>query len=141
MKDNKGSSAASPALPSGHSTDSSRADFSQELNKSATSATTPGINLQHSQLEKARSLSASGTSPSPSLAGAGRIGDAQPLPGMAPKANGSGFVPNGVPPPTQPLRQATPLQNGHAPPAAPAIYDKKVRAPGRGVCILTTYLY
>jgi len=99
-------------------------------------ASTPVI-PQHIQLEKAKSFSTPGASPSPSLAGAV---SGQPSPALVPRINGAAPMNglNGIGPagPNGHQSQGAPLQNGHAPvapPPPPPIYKEKTRAPGRGL--------
>ncbi|KAK5663543.1 hypothetical protein OQA88_3974 [Cercophora sp. LCS_1] len=137
VKDSKSSGAPSPAPPTGQSSESSRADGGQDVSRSFSStAGTPGL-LQHAQLDKARSLSLSGASPSPSLGPAGQNGSAQPSPAMLPRANGNVPLMNGVAASGQhpQFAHGVPGQNGHhqAPPPPPPIWDKQLRAPGRGL--------
>lgn len=141
VKDTKSSGAPSPAPQTGQSSDSSRADGGQDINRSfpLPAANTPGGPLQHLQLEKARSFSTPGASPTPPFVGVRQEGSAQPSPAMIPRVNGAvalngqnGIGPIGQNTPQLPI--GAPVQNGHppAPPPPPPIYDKKFRAAGRG---------
>lgn len=137
VKDPKGSAAASPAPLTGLSSDSSRADAALDGNRPLPSANAPTFALQHAQLDKMRSLSTSGAPPSPALSGSRLDGSAQPSPAMLSRVNGVVAGPNGVTTVGQHAHQfslATPHQNGHppVPPPPPPIYDKTIRAPGRG---------
>ncbi|KAK4193472.1 Bromodomain-containing protein [Podospora australis] len=126
----KGSATGSPAPPTNQSADGA----------------TPQAAAINPQLEKARSMSISGASPSPSSVAPG----AGPSPAMAPGLNGNVPRPfnltngTGPTPQGQPIFQPHPLQNGHpapvaapvpapAPPPPPPVWDNIYRAPGRGL--------
>ncbi|KAL2023637.1 hypothetical protein VTK56DRAFT_1794 [Thermocarpiscus australiensis] len=139
----RGSTAASPAPQTGQSTDPAGPDVATNSNPGVL---TPGANTTGAsfQVDKARAASTPGPSPGPSAAGAmPGVGTQQP-PTALPRPNGnapsSGNVPNGMPIPGQNNHHAPSvpqLQNGHtavAPSAAQQhLWDKKYRAPGRGL--------
>lgn len=127
----RSSAAASPAPPTGQSSDSNRTDGP---------AVNGGRGPQPSgalppHLDKTKS--GSGVSPSPTAGWARPAFEdrGQALPGGQARVNGApGTVdgPNGS-------ASGAPLQNGHSqPPVAapppPLIYDRKLRAPGKGKC-------
>ena len=138
VKDTKSSGAPSPAPQSGLSSASSGPDTIPEAARGLPAANGAGLLPQHPQLEKTRSTSVSGASPSPSFPSAKQEVNARPSPPMIPRVNGTL---NGVAPSSHQL--GTPQQNGHhvpVPPPPPPIWDKKVRAPGRGALRDVLYL-
>ncbi|KAK3942759.1 Bromodomain-containing protein [Diplogelasinospora grovesii] len=137
----RGSAAPSPAPATGQSNDLSRAEGA--INRNMTPA--GPVAIAPGQLDKARSMSASGVSPSPSITGTKVEAPNGQSPATFSQTNGhvahnSLNMPNGNPRFQQiSERLGTPLQNGHpppvvsAPPPPPPVYDNKYRAPGKGI--------
>jgi len=137
----RGSTAASPAPPTGLSSDSNRTDALVNGNRSIPPpAAAPGPGVHPAQLDKSNSLSASA---SPAVKTAKVEANGQVSPVSFPRINGNGpnvlGVPNGNLAQTSSFQQAptaaAPLLNGHAvvaPPPPPRVYNEKRRAPGRG---------
>lgn len=136
----RSSTAASPAPPTGQSSDPSRSDAAVDGNRSIpplANTTTASFQVDH-----ARAMPGGVPSPRPLVVGPMPGVGAQQSPGVFPRVNGNMAsamsTPNGMAIPPQNLQQPPPahqLQNGHpapAPLAAPPIYDYKYRAPGRG---------
>ena len=145
VKDPKSSAAVSPAPTTGLSSDSSRGEVAVDTNRVPSVANAPAFVFQHAQLEKAKSLSTSIASPSPSLISVRVDGSAQPSPAMLPRVNGVMDGSNGVTAVAQNPHQlslSTPLPNGPSPLPAPPppIYDKIFRAPGRGKPLVPEYM-
>ena len=134
----RGSAAASPAPATGRSGESHQGDGVNGVSSLRSTAGQSAIAAQSVQLEKTRSISASGASPSPSIAAVKQEATHQPSPAAAGQANGPTSTPSGQPnggAATQQNPGATPLQNGyHLPPAQPVstLYSGKYRPPGQG---------
>ncbi|KAL2135503.1 hypothetical protein VTI74DRAFT_8234 [Chaetomium olivicolor] len=136
----RGSTTASPAPPTGPTSDATRPDVPMNGNRNihspAAATTAAGFQVD------SRTVPGAVAPPGSAVAGGmPPVGSQQP-PAPFPRPNGNvaggAHVPNGVTAPGQHLQQPPPghqLPNGHpapAPPPASLIYDFKYRAPGRG---------
>ncbi|KAM7224385.1 Bromodomain-containing protein [Rhypophila decipiens] len=140
----RSSAAPSPAPPTGQSSDSNRTD-GPALNGGRSGPLGPGAGVLPLQLDKTRTGSVASPVPLPMASFPKAESGVQQLPGAPARVNGVGpgtvNRPNGSA--VQHFAPVQPLQNGHpqhpiAPPAPPApapspIYDRKLRAPGKGV--------
>ncbi|KAL2199098.1 Bromodomain-containing protein [Corynascus similis CBS 632.67] len=131
--------AASPAPPTGRSSDSGRLDDGNRVIPSASA----NMTTASFQVESAKALPGAAASPRPAVAGAVPVGAhhaSAAFPGTNGNLQGALNGPNGVMTPTQSFQQHPnqQLPNGHphpvpTPAPAPPIYDSKYRAPGRGL--------
>jgi len=139
VKDTKGSTTASPGPLTGQSNDSNQSETGGDRRAIGPRLAPAPLAPQHIQLEKARSASTSGQSPSPSYVSARLDAPIQSSPGIQPRMNGTGPLgtPNGTHPAQNAHHQNGSLQNGHSPMVhvpPPPLYDKPFRSPGRGTC-------
>ncbi|KAK1828548.1 Bromodomain-containing protein [Podospora conica] len=139
VKDTKGSTTTSPAPLTGQSNDSNLSENGGDRRTTGPRLAPAPLAPQHIQLEKARSASTSGQSPSPSYVSARLDAPIQPGPNMQPRMNGTGPLgtPNGAHAAQNTPQRNGSLQNGHSPmvhaPPPPPLYDQPFRSPGRGL--------